>query len=149
MELFIWLKGFLMIKRPGYKKNFDFEVLIIPEYGLGEGSHEELVNVFLWLSKTNQNLIEALREVYCSKRDNNVDSIIRNYSLGIREEIFLKVVKWLFIMEDIIYWHYKGREFLFNLMFYNLNLHLRGCQAPKNFKKPQSLEKAMKRIDLT
>jgi hypothetical protein len=139
----------LRIKRPGYKKNFDFEVLIIPEYGLGEGSHEELVNVFLWLSETNPNLIEALREVYCCERDNDVDSIIRNYSLGIREEIFLKVVKWLFIMEDIIYWHYKGREFLFNLMFYNLNLHLRGGQVPEYFERPQSLEKAMKRIDLT
>jgi hypothetical protein len=68
-------------------------VLIIPEYGLGEGSHEELVNVFLGLSKTNQNLIKALREVYCCKRDNNVDSIIRNYSLGIREEILLKSCK--------------------------------------------------------
>jgi hypothetical protein len=52
-------------------------------------------------------------------------------------------------MEDIIYWHYKGREFLFNLIFYNLNLHLKGGQVLENFKKPQNLEKAMKRIGLT
>ena len=121
---------------------------MISEYGLGRESHEELVDVFLQFSKANQDLIKALRELYCCERNNDVDDIIHHYNLAIKEEVFLKVIKWLFIMEDIIYWHYRGREFLFNLLFYNYNLLLRNGEISRNFRRPQDLERAMRRMGL-
>ena len=37
---------------------------------------------------------------------------------NIAPDVLLKVIKWLFIMEDIIYWHYEGRAFLYNFFKY-------------------------------
>ena len=37
---------------------------------------------------------------------------------NIAPDVLLKVIKWLFIMEDIIYWHYEGRAFLYNFFRY-------------------------------
>ncbi|MBT9138083.1 MAG: hypothetical protein DDT31_00630 [Syntrophomonadaceae bacterium] len=41
-----------------------------------------------------------------------------SFRTGAKVEIILKVVKWLFIMEDIVYWDNEGRAFLFNFLRY-------------------------------
>ena len=43
------------------------------------------------------------------------------YEEAPKDDILLKVIKWLFIMEDIIYWHYEGRAFLNNFFAYVIN----------------------------
>lgn len=42
----------------------------------------------------------------------------KSFKKGAKVEILLKIVKWLFIMEDIVYWDNEGRSFLFNFLKY-------------------------------
>ena len=118
----------LFILRPGglRKWNFDFKVNVTPELGLGRGSHEEIASDLS--SKKHENpqkfseLLEAINEIYkCS--ENDVDRLLDRYSqlpssfqTGAKVEVLLKVIKWMFIMEDIVYWNYEGRTKLYNYL---------------------------------
>jgi hypothetical protein len=57
--------------------------------------------------------------------NNDVDSMLLQNPISFEDappvDILLKVIKWLFIMEDIIYWHYEGRAFLYNGFSYVIN----------------------------
>ncbi len=121
----------LYIVRPGHKKNFDFKVDVATSYGVGSGSHEEIA---LDLRKKNlknpkkfKKLWQAIAEIYHCK-ENDVDVILKKYrglkrpfKSGGKPEPLLKVIKWLFIMEDIFYWDGEGRTFLFNYFGYVAN----------------------------
>lgn len=120
--------GYLFISRPGHKKNFDFKVNIEEDFGIGKGTHDGIAECIKSKKKENRiritDLLKAITEIYdCS--ENDVDIVLLRYP-GINEafnkkpgvEILLKVLKWLFIMEDIFYWDSEGRSFLFNLLRY-------------------------------
>ncbi|OGV97265.1 MAG: hypothetical protein A2Z59_11945 [Nitrospinae bacterium RIFCSPLOWO2_02_39_17] len=119
----------LFIARPGHKKNFDFKVDVTKELGLGEGSHleiaDDLRNKNLEHPRKFQVLLNAISEVYhCSESD--IDKIlmkyrglVKSFKTGAKVEILLKVLKWMFVMEDIIYWDNEGRAFLFNFLLYS------------------------------
>jgi hypothetical protein len=118
----------LFIFRPGglNKWNFDFKVKVTPELGLGKGSHKEIASDLRCKKQENQQkfgeLLQAITEIYnCS--ENDVDSVLRNYvnlqasfQTSAKVDILLKVVKWMFIMEDIVYWNYQGRAMLYNVL---------------------------------
>jgi len=118
----------LFIFRPGglNKWNFDFKVEVLEEFGLGKGTHDEIISDFQNKKQENPQkynaLLQAITEVYgCS--ENDVDLILKNYpdlqtsfQTGAKVEILLKVVKWMFIMEDIVYWNYQGRAMLYNAL---------------------------------
>jgi len=55
--------------------------------------------------------------------DNNIDNLMKKHNItndsftrGGKVEVFLKVVKWMFIMEDIVYGSYEGRTKLFKAL---------------------------------
>ena len=116
----------LFIFRPGglNKWNFDFKVEVPEELGLGRGSHGEIEVDLRNKKQENEQkfrkLLQAITEVYeCS--ENDVDRLLEKYpdlqtsfQTGAKVEILLKVVKWMFIMEDIVYWNYKGRTMLYD-----------------------------------
>jgi len=116
----------LFIFRPGglNKWNFDFKVEVLEEFGLGRGTHDEIKQDFQNKKQENpqkfNNLLEVLTALYnCS--ENDVDQLMRNYTdlqksfqTGAKVDILLKMVKWMFIMEDIVYWNYKGRTMLYD-----------------------------------
>ena len=119
----------LFISRPGGlrgKWNFDFKVEVLEEFGLGKGTHNEIISDLRSKKQENQQkysaLLQAITKVYdCS--ENDVDLILKNYpdlqtsfQTGAKVEILLKVVKWMFIMEDIVYWNYQGRAMLYNAL---------------------------------
>lgn len=122
--------GQLFIARPGHKKNFDFKVDVVANFGLGGGSHREIAMDLRNKEQENQQkfevLLDAITEIYdCS--ENDVDIILQKqkysdlnklFQTGARIEVILKFVKWLFIMEDIVYWDNEGRAFLFNFLRY-------------------------------
>jgi len=124
-------KQVLYIVRPGHKKNFDFKVDVAVDCGFEKGSHEEIA---LDLRKKNiknprkfKKLWQAIAEIYHCK-ENDVDVILKKYrglkrpfKSGGKPEPLLKVIKWLFIMEDIFYWDGEGRTFLFNYFGYVAN----------------------------
>jgi len=116
----------LFIFRPGglNKWNFDFKVEVPEELGLGKGSHGEIAADLRKKKQENEQkfgeLLQAITAIYdCSGSD--VDQLLEKYpdlqtsfQIGAKVEFFLKVVKWMFIMEDIVYWNYQGRAMLYN-----------------------------------
>jgi hypothetical protein len=118
----------LFIIRPaGLRKwNFDFKVNVMSELRLGKGSHEEIKMDLI--SKKQENplkfnkLLETLTSIYeCS--ENDVDKLLEknpdlatSFQSGAQVDVLLKVIKWMFIMEDIVYWNYLGRTKLYNYL---------------------------------
>lgn len=116
----------LFIFRPAglNKWNFDFKVEVLEEFGLGRGTHGEIVSDFRNKKQENpqkyNDLLDALA-IFHKCSDNDVDELLGNYpnlhesfQTGAKVDVLLKVVKWMFIMEDIVYWNYKGRAMLYN-----------------------------------
>ncbi len=149
----------LFILRPGglRKWNFDFKVNVTPELGLGKGTHGEIA---LDLgNKKHENpqklgeLLEAINEIYsCS--ENDADRVFGKYphlqgsfQTGAKVEVLLKVIKWMFIMEDIVYWNYDGRAFLYNFLVYAANEENedRFKEAMEKAKNPDQLKSFMKK----
>lgn len=118
----------LFIFRPaGLRKwNFDFKVNITTEMGLGKGTHAEIEAEFKNKKHENKQgfaeLLEAIDEM-CNGLETDVDAILgkhpnlgKSFKSGAKIEILLKVLKWMFIMEDIVYWNYDGRMKLYNYL---------------------------------
>jgi len=116
----------LFIFRPAglNKWNFDFKVEVLEEFGLGRGTHDEIKSDFQKKKQENpqkfNGLLDALTSLY-NCLENDVDRLLENYpdlqtsfQTGAKVDILLKIVKWMFIMEDIVYWNYKGRAMLYN-----------------------------------
>lgn len=117
----------LFIKRPGglQKWNFDFKVNVEPDMGLGKGTHKEIELDFQNKKTENQakypELLIALTQVYyCT---NDIDEMLKSmpdlessFKTGAKVNVLLKVVKWMFIMEDIVYWNFKGRTKLYEYL---------------------------------
>jgi hypothetical protein len=150
----------LFIVRPGHKKNFDFKVDVGAFLGLGEGSHLEIAQDLREKKKENKqkfkDLLSAITDIYkCS--ENDVDEVLKKYpgldksfQKGAGVEIFLKVVKWLFVMEDIVYWDNEGRAFLFNFLRYVAEEidDNRLKEAIEKVKNPDRLKSFMKKISI-
>lgn len=105
----------LFIVRPGHKKNFDFRVEVTYEMGLAEGTHAQIALDLRGKRIENQQkfevLLDSISKIYhCS--ENNVNRLLGMYPdiqgafrTGGEVEVILKIVKWLFIMEDISIWN--------------------------------------------
>jgi len=118
----------LFIYRPAglNKWNFDFKVEVLKSFNLGRGNHNEIKLDFQNKKIENPKkygvLIEVLTALY-SCTENDVDQLLIDYpdlqasfNTGAKVDVLLKVVKWMFIMEDIVYWNYKGRALLFDFI---------------------------------
>ena len=116
--------GQLFIVRPGRKKDFDFKVEVTLDMGLGAGSHTEIAQDLKYKKHENPKRFEDLRhaiDVIHSCSESDVDVVMKRYpdlrtsfKTGAPVDILLKVIKWMFIMEDIYYWDYQGRDMLHN-----------------------------------
>jgi len=120
--------GKLYIHRPGVKWNFDFKVEIPENCGMEEGRHDQIALLLRRLNETDSQRFTILWKMITSLytcSNNDVDSMLLQNSISYENapsiETLLKVIKWLFIMEDIIYWHYEGRAFLYNFFSYVIN----------------------------
>jgi hypothetical protein len=121
-------KQILCIARPGHKKNFDFKVDVVSNHGFGEGSHKEIAMDLRRKRKEKPRnfaeLLATITQIYnCT--ENDVDALLKkhrclknSFGTGGPVEALLKIIKWLFIMEDIVYWDNEGRAFLFNFLRY-------------------------------
>jgi len=116
----------LFIIRPaGLRKfNFDFKVEVLPEFGLGKGKHEDIASDFKAKKRESPGAFSDLKRALSDLhdcREGDVDQLLRRYPAlqgafhdGAKVDVLLKVVKWMFIMEDIVYWNYKGRSMLYD-----------------------------------
>jgi len=147
----------LFIVRPGHKKNFDFKVEVTEEMRLEEGSHKQIALDLRTKEQEDQQkfkeLLQAIGEIYhCSENDINrlleiYPSIKKPFQTGADIEVLLKVIKWLFIMEDIVYWDNEGRAFLYNFLVYvaNESDENRLEEAMLKVKNPDRLKSFMKK----
>ena len=154
--------GILYIARPGYKKNFDFKVEIPENISLGK---EKQIQIALDLRakvtenprKTND-LIQAIYKIYIGKQ-NDVDKLLKEFAnlkksfrKGIKLDDILKILKWLFIMEDIVYWDNEGRAFLYNFIYYVVSetnkKRLKEAFDKNVIKDPKRLRSYMKKAGL-
>lgn len=112
----------IYLKRPaGLNKGFDFEVNVEEGHFGGRiktrPRHEDIINDLEIKKSENENEYLKLRklidEVYkCNSIDDGeIENI--NLSEGYDVEIIIKVIKWLFIEQDITYWNYSGRDTLY------------------------------------
>jgi hypothetical protein len=150
----------LYISRPGHKKNFDFKVEVIINYEVGEGSHKEIAENLRKKRKENSKASkifwEALTQIYDSK-ENDVNVILKkrrglrkSFKKGGYAETLLKILKWMFIMEDIVYWDNEGRAFLFNFLRYFAEERnaKRLTEALNNIKNPDGLKRFMRKCGM-
>jgi hypothetical protein len=118
----------LFIFRPGglQKWNFDFKVDVTPDMGFGKGRHEDIASDIRNKKRENPKKFSQLQQaisVICNCSENDVDQVLAKYpnlqtsfQTGAKVEVLLKVLKWMFIMEDIVYWNYEGRLKLYNYL---------------------------------
>jgi len=150
---------FLYIERPGHKKNFDFKVDVPDCFNLGEGTHKEIAkdlrNKNLEKKRKFKELFKAIGDVYHC-RENSIDIILqsnptltKSFKSGSKVEVLLKVIKWLFIMEDIVYWDNEGRAFLFNFLKYACTetSQRRYKKALNDINDPSRLKSYMRKCD--
>jgi len=140
----------LCIVRPGRKKNFDFKVDVVPDHGFGDGTHKDIAADLKHKRKDNKRkfemLLAAITEIY-NCVESNVDVLLKKHR-GLKKSFrtggtigaLLKILKWMFIMEDIVYWDNEGRAFLFNALRY-----VTQEKRVKTFKNPEGLKINMKK----
>ncbi len=126
LDLTLYPDSKLYLRRPGglQKWNMDFKVLVESHYGLQTGRHDNLKEDFSNKKKENpksfKKVLDVLNEFY-ECRESDIDKILstdpeleNNFNTGAKLNIILKCIKWMFIMEDIVYWNYDGRAKLYN-----------------------------------
>jgi hypothetical protein len=154
--------GTLYIARPGYKKNFDFKVEIPENISLGK---EKQIQIALDLRtkgyenpRKRDSLIQVIYKIYIGKQ-NDVDKLLKEYAnlkksfrRGIKLDDILKILKCLFIMEDIVYWDNEGRAFLYNFIYYVISepnkKRLNEAFSKNVIKDPKRLRSYMKKAGL-
>lgn len=153
-------KQLLYIARPGHKKNFDFKVEVVINHGVGEGSHREIAEDLRKKRKENPKafmmLSEVLTKIYNST-ENDVDALLKKHRLlkksfkkGGNVELLLKIIKWMFIMEDIVYWDNEGRAFLYNFLRYfaEEKNERRLAEALDSIRNPDGLKRFMRKCNI-
>lgn len=117
----------IYLMRPGYKKNFDFYVKLENiKYGLTKKkeveTHVEIGQLLMELSLEKPRLFKkvwaAITDVYLG-REYDVDKVVKFRDNELVKRV--KALKWLFVMEDVLYWGYAGRAFLYNALNYYIN----------------------------
>jgi len=103
----------IFLERPTRRFDFDFKVVV--DNWNARGTHEEIMVDLEEKAKENPRdfklLMEAIKQTH---NCNDVDQILReckvSFQKGWSAELLLKVLKWYFILEDIYYWNYQGRD---------------------------------------
>lgn len=115
----------IYLKRPApLNKGFDFEVHAENVKFKDKGSRKSM--------PSHQNIIDDLIQKKCENNEKyvHVANVINkiylceevsedeyksiNFSSAVSIECILKLIKWLFIEQDVTYWNWSGREMLYN-----------------------------------
>ncbi len=110
----------IYLKRPTFlNKGIDFQVWVEKFDGEKDGrpSHKDIFrDINLKKSENQENikkLVNAIDRVWnCEEPDTVLKELDFKYKSGFSTEMLLKILKWLFIEQDITYWNYDGRIML-------------------------------------
>ena len=111
----------IYLKRPApLNKGMDF-VIYTNNYNFAKNgsrarrnpSHKDILeDLSLKKSESNseyEKLISKIDNIFLCKEEANNDNDI-NLKRGIPVDLLLKIIKWLFIEQDVTYWNYSGRK---------------------------------------
>jgi hypothetical protein len=110
----------IYLLRPTYlNKGIDFQVWVEKFNGIEDKrpSHNDIFSDLKIKKSENsqdlQLLTNAIDRVWnCEEPDEVLKNIKLNFKKGFSPELLLKILKWLFIEQDITYWNYDGRGML-------------------------------------
>lgn len=111
-------KVFLL--RPTYlNKGIDFQVWVEKFDGEEDGrpSHKNIFGDLEIKKKESEadfpKLLKAIERIWnCDEPEEVLKDVNFRYNEGFSIEMLFKILKWLFIEQDITYWNYDGREML-------------------------------------
>ena len=121
--------GVIYLHRPAFlNKGCDFTVQCTPIIPRDDGKqktnprHQDLVREILLITNEipalKEDIIVSINEVYGCKNVNRISAEVcakfHDKDLSVRIERALKVLKWLFIEQDITDWNTSGRQMLLN-----------------------------------
>ena len=110
----------IYLKRPTFlNKGIDFQVWV-EKFDGGEDGRPSHQNIFKDIKlknnenpKNTQKLLMMIDRIWnCEEPDKVLKDIDFKYQNGLSIEMLLKILKWLFIEQDITYWNYDGRTML-------------------------------------
>ncbi len=115
------------LTRPAFlNKAFDFVIRVEnADYGhrgayRNVPTHNDIRNDLELKKKENpseyQVLFSLLKKVYQCHDLTSKDYSLTHFSTGFTPEHILKVIKWLFIEQDIAYWNYSGRNMTWGII---------------------------------
>ena len=116
----------IYLVRPTRRFNFDFEIWV---ESVGESdirpSHDDIINDLVAKLKEDREkfreLMELIKEVYECKDPNDILGKRKiEFEIGESVEYLLKVLKWMFLLEDIYYWNYSRRQKLMDAILNNV-----------------------------
>src|SRR3989344_509888 len=108
------------LKRPTFlNKGIDFQVWVEKMDGDNDKrpSHQDVFKDLAIKKDENPNdfpfLRQSIEDVWnCQEPDEVIKKRKMNFKEGFGVELLLKILKWLFIEQDITYWNYDGRGML-------------------------------------
>lgn len=107
----------IYIKRPTKRFNFDFEIWVEKWDGRNDKrpSHDDIIEDLKAKRQENfsafKKLWRAIERVYqFEEADEVLTSFKLSFKKGLPLEMLLKILKWMFILEDMYYWNYKRRS---------------------------------------
>lgn len=110
----------IFLIRPTFlNKGIDFQVWVEKLDGVKDKkpSHKDIFNDLKLKNEEKKEEISklhaAITKVWnCEEPDDVIKEIKLNFEKGYSTELLLKILKWLFIEQDITYWNYDGRGML-------------------------------------
>ena len=118
----------LYLIRPAFKKvGFDFQIWMENWANSNKDKmprHEDIVQDLQKKKQENEKyfniLYDAINKIFICEDDDRILNRIKikkvSFSKGEKTEVLLKILKWMFIEQDIRYWNYSGRLKLKNLI---------------------------------
>ena len=116
----------IVLNRPTRKYNFDFYIHVY-DYNFGkegekvryEPRHDDIKEDLIIKKQEDIKEFERLKEtidkIYNCKNVSQKQYQSFKFKKGIPTEILLKVLKWLFLEQDVTYWNGLGRKYIYNL----------------------------------
>lgn len=104
----------IFIRRPTRRFNFDFEIWVESPQRTYMPSHDDIINDLIMKKKENpdtfKKLMRLINKVYnCFDPEDVLEEVDFEFKVGESIEFIFKVLKWMFILEDIYYWNYSRR----------------------------------------
>ncbi len=122
-----------LIRPAQYKMGFDFQIWMENwnKSNLNKmPSYQDIIQDLKYKQEENHYnfniLLNGIEKIYICEDDDRIIDWLKakkiNFSTGENVDVLLKIIKWMFIEQDIRYWNFSGRLKLKNFIYKNFGL---------------------------